>query len=147
VTTSVPGFQPFDGTSAADPHTAAIAALLLSGKPAATPAHIRWALVSSALDLGAPRFGTVSGHGMVMPGRRDIAEYTADLRSQLGRLFASDLLSFRVRARLGPELRMCVSATGDANSPGLSGHDRPRTCSASNGPAGRSTTPGGPRER
>jgi hypothetical protein len=68
VTTSVTGFQPFYGTSAAAPHAAAIAALLLSGKPTATPAQIRSALVSSAIDLGAPGFGTVSGNGIVMPG-------------------------------------------------------------------------------
>jgi hypothetical protein len=66
--TSVPGFQPFYGTSAAAPHAAAIAALLLSGKPTATPAEIRAALVSSAIDVGAPGFDTVSGAGIVMAG-------------------------------------------------------------------------------
>ncbi|SEF38079.1 Subtilase family protein [Amycolatopsis pretoriensis] len=69
VTTSVPGFERFNGTSAAAPHAAAIAALVLSAKPAATPTQVRTALLSSALDLGAPGFGTVSGNGMVMPGR------------------------------------------------------------------------------
>jgi hypothetical protein len=68
VTTSVPGFQPFYGTSAAAPHAAAIAALLLSGKPTATPAQIRSALVSSAIDLGAPGFDTVTGNGVIMAG-------------------------------------------------------------------------------
>jgi hypothetical protein len=68
VSTSVAGFQPFYGTSAAAPHAAAIAALLLSGKPTATPAQIRTALISSALDLGAPGVGPVTGNGMVMAG-------------------------------------------------------------------------------
>ncbi|WP_370966810.1 S8 family serine peptidase [Amycolatopsis sp. cg9] len=68
VATSVAGFQPFFGTSAAAPHAAAIAALLLSGKPTATPAQIRSALVSSAIDLGAPGFDTVTGTGVIMAG-------------------------------------------------------------------------------
>ncbi|MFJ7215801.1 S8 family peptidase [Amycolatopsis sp. NPDC098790] len=68
VATSVTGFQPFFGTSAAAPHAAAIAALLLSGKPTATPAQIRSALVSSAIDLGAPGFDTVTGTGVIMAG-------------------------------------------------------------------------------
>ncbi|MDS0135520.1 MULTISPECIES: S8 family serine peptidase [unclassified Amycolatopsis] len=68
VATSVAGFQPFFGTSAAAPHAAAIAALLLSGKPAATPAQIRTALVSSAIDLGTPGFDTVTGNGVIMAG-------------------------------------------------------------------------------
>ncbi|WP_372670932.1 S8 family serine peptidase [Amycolatopsis kentuckyensis] len=68
VATSVAGFQPFYGTSAAAPHAAAIAALLLSGKPTATPAQIRSALLSSAIDLGAPGFDTVTGTGVIMAG-------------------------------------------------------------------------------
>lgn len=68
VATSVAGFQPFFGTSAAAPHAAAIAALLLSGKPTATPAQIRTALVSSAIDLGAAGFDTVTGNGVIMAG-------------------------------------------------------------------------------
>ncbi|MEV8612276.1 S8 family serine peptidase [Amycolatopsis sp. NPDC051373] len=68
VATSVAGFQPFYGTSAAAPHAAAIAALLLSGKPTATPAEIRSALVSSAIDLGAPGYDAVTGAGVIMAG-------------------------------------------------------------------------------
>ncbi|GAA4553621.1 S8 family peptidase [Amycolatopsis samaneae] len=68
VATSVSGFQPFYGTSAAAPHAAAIAALLLSGKPAATPAEIRTALESTAIDLGAPGFDAVTGKGVIMAG-------------------------------------------------------------------------------
>ncbi|MEW2506964.1 MULTISPECIES: S8 family serine peptidase [unclassified Amycolatopsis] len=68
VATSVAGFQPFYGTSAAAPHAAAIAALLLSGKPTATPAEIRSALVASAIDLGAPGYDPVTGAGVIMAG-------------------------------------------------------------------------------
>ncbi|GAB3740033.1 S8 family serine peptidase [Amycolatopsis oliviviridis] len=68
VATSVSGFQPFFGTSAAAPSAAAIAALLKQGKPAATPAEIRNALTSTAIDLGAPGFDPVTGAGVIMTG-------------------------------------------------------------------------------
>ncbi len=51
VQTSVPGFAPFFGTSAAAPHAAALAALALSGHPGLRPAAIRRALARSTLDL------------------------------------------------------------------------------------------------
>ncbi|MFD8500917.1 S8 family serine peptidase [Amycolatopsis sp. NPDC059657] len=66
--TTVAGFQPFFGTSAAAPHAAAIAALLLSGKPAATPAQIRSALIASTIDIGAPGVDSVTGNGVIMAG-------------------------------------------------------------------------------
>ncbi|HET6286673.1 MAG TPA: S8 family serine peptidase [Amycolatopsis sp.] len=68
VATSVSGFQPFFGTSAAAPSAAAIAALLRQGKPTATPAQIRTALTSTAIDLGAPGFDPVTGAGVIMTG-------------------------------------------------------------------------------
>ena len=67
VSNSVPGFTPFYGTSAAAPHAAAIAALLLSYDPALTPAQVRTALTSTALDIGAPGFDRDAGNGIVMP--------------------------------------------------------------------------------
>ena len=63
---AIPGFNPFFGTSAAAPHAAAIAALLLSFSPTPTPAQIRNALTSSALDIEAAGFDRDSGAGIVM---------------------------------------------------------------------------------
>ncbi|MBO0719866.1 MAG: S8 family serine peptidase [Blastocatellia bacterium] len=65
VSTSVPGFTSFFGTSASAPHAAAIAALLKSAKPKAPPAQIRDALTKTALDIEAPNFDRDSGAGII----------------------------------------------------------------------------------
>jgi hypothetical protein len=67
VTTDVPNFAPFCGTSAAAPHAAAIAALLMSHRPDLTPAQIREALTTTSLDIETPGWDSASGHGIVMP--------------------------------------------------------------------------------
>jgi len=66
VTTSVPGFYSFFGTSAAGPHAAAIAALLKSYNPALTTTQIRNVMTNSALDIEATGFDQDSGSGIVM---------------------------------------------------------------------------------
>jgi hypothetical protein len=68
VTTDVPGYAPFHGTSAAAPHAAAIAALLKSYNPALTAAQIRSLLTSTALDIMASGVDRDAGWGIVMPG-------------------------------------------------------------------------------
>lgn len=66
VRTSVSGFDPFYGTSAAAPHAAAIAGLVLSGNPGIDPAEVRDALISTAIDLGEPGVDGVTGHGVIL---------------------------------------------------------------------------------
>jgi fimbrial isopeptide formation D2 family protein len=69
VSTAAPGFNPFYGTSAAAPHAAAIAALIKSGAPGITPAQVRTALVSTAIDIEARPTDAVdpdTGAGIVM---------------------------------------------------------------------------------
>ncbi len=66
VATATPGgFNPFLGTSAAAPHAAAIAALMLDASPGATPAQVRQAFASSALDIMAPGVDRDSGYGLL----------------------------------------------------------------------------------
>jgi subtilisin family serine protease len=63
VSTTLTDFSPFFGTSAAAPHVAAVAALLLSKNPFLTPAQIKTALTTAAVDIGAPGFDSVAGAG------------------------------------------------------------------------------------
>jgi hypothetical protein len=60
------GFNPFYGTSAAAPHAAGIAALILQARPDYTPAQVRAAMQATALDTMAPGTDRDSGYGIVM---------------------------------------------------------------------------------
>lgn len=68
VTTGVSGFNPFYGTSAAAPHAAAIAALVMSAHPSMTSAQVKNAMVSTALPVFFYNTRTV-GSGIVMADR------------------------------------------------------------------------------
>jgi hypothetical protein len=58
-------FEPFCGTSAAAPHVAAIAALLMERSPLATSAEVRDVLTGSSVDLGMSGFDFAQGFGRV----------------------------------------------------------------------------------
>ena len=64
--TSVPGFAPFYGTSAAAPATAAIAALVWSKYPSLKNTQVRALLEKSCLDIEGPGFEINSGNGILM---------------------------------------------------------------------------------
>lgn len=53
------------GTSMAAPHVAGAVALLLEANPSLTPAQVRTALLSSALDLGVPGADPLYGAGLL----------------------------------------------------------------------------------
>ena len=58
-------FPNFFGTSAAAPHAAAVAALVLEANPTFTPAEIYQRLEDTAQDLGAPGRDNVTGEGLI----------------------------------------------------------------------------------
>lgn len=59
------GIDDFFGTSAAAPHVAGVAALMLDANPGATPAQVQSALQASAIDMGAAGFDNDSGAGLI----------------------------------------------------------------------------------
>ena len=65
VTTTTPGFETFFGTSAAAPHAAAVAGLLLQADPTLTPQQIEELLEGTATDIEHAGFDDVSGFGLV----------------------------------------------------------------------------------
>jgi len=68
VATSFPGgsvFNPFFGTSAAAPHAAGLAALLLGKVPSLTPRQLGRALQDATLDLGPLGPDNTYGHGLI----------------------------------------------------------------------------------
>ncbi|MCP5425142.1 MAG: S-layer homology domain-containing protein [Gammaproteobacteria bacterium] len=80
VSTATPGFDPFYGTSAAAPHAAAIAALLLDADPSLTSANfagilnsnaddVRALFAATALDIEASGTDRDSGYGIIMADR------------------------------------------------------------------------------
>jgi subtilisin family serine protease len=69
VVDKVSSWDHYDGTSMATPHAAAVAALIWSVNPAATPAAVEDLLKKNCDDLGAAGYDTTYGHGRVNADR------------------------------------------------------------------------------
>jgi PKD repeat protein len=93
------GIDDFFGTSAAAPHAAGVAALMLQADPTLAPAQIKATLGSTALDMGAAGFDYDSGSGLIQadaaiaalstPGNTaPTAGFTIGSRSGLDVIFA-----------------------------------------------------------
>ncbi len=63
------GFPNFFGTSAAAPHAAGVAALMLEAAPALSPSSLYATLESTAADMGAAGFDFDSGFGLIQADR------------------------------------------------------------------------------
>jgi Subtilase family/FG-GAP-like repeat len=55
----------FNGTSAAAPNAAGVASLVWSANPTLTAVRLREILAATAVDLGAPGYDALTGHGLV----------------------------------------------------------------------------------
>lgn len=55
----------FFGTSAAAPHAAAVAALMLEANPGLSPTQVRSLLVASSIDMLTPGFDFITGSGLI----------------------------------------------------------------------------------
>ena len=66
VSTRTPGFTSFYGTSAAAPHAAGIAALIMQARPNYTPAQVKAAMRATALDSMGAGVDRDSGYGIAM---------------------------------------------------------------------------------
>ena len=89
---STSGYGSFSGTSAAAPHIAGAAALLLSAEPTRTPSDVQTLLESNAPDMGAPGNDNIYGSGQLKLGNATpppalVTNFTAgdgeDLKSTL----------------------------------------------------------------
>jgi hypothetical protein len=116
VTTSVPGFAPFFGTSAAAPHAAAVAALVKSYNTNLTTSEIRKILTSSALDVNPVGTDETSGAGIVMalPALRILTNpgSGSSSGSSAGKLSVSSsagLLNLKLTGTIGESYQVEVS--------------------------------------
>src|SRR5262249_25901020 len=70
----------FFGTSAAAPHVAGAAALLISSRPTVSGAQVAAHLEATALDVGGPGTDPLTGHGLIQlqPFPPEVSTYPAD---------------------------------------------------------------------
>ncbi len=124
--TSVTGFSPFYGTSAAAPHAGAIAAMIKCYKPSLTSAQIRTLMTSTALDIGAAGLDRDSGSGIVMalqslqgtaaPDVLTVAETGLDASGPYAGPFAPTSGTYTLTNTSGSPLNWTAASTQSWNS-------------------------------
>ena len=102
-------FPSFPGTSAAAPHAAGVAALLLEKQPGLSPASIISTLENTAVDMGPPGFDFDTGFGLI--------QAAAALQAISGAHLSLGLMLNRQTASGGDQVQMDVT---EANTgPGM----------------------------
>lgn len=92
------GFANFFGTSAASPHAAAIATLVLQHDSLLTPQEVYQRLSDTAQDIGAPGYDNIYGHGVInaydaVMGAPDSVAYSAGQPYSVNETFENGALS------------------------------------------------------
>jgi subtilisin-like proprotein convertase family protein len=124
VTSLAAPFARFFGTSAAAPHAAGIAGLVLSGNPTATEGELREAFAATALDLTPAGVDDRTGHGVVRADR--LLDYTGATPQPLVRAQQPQLgaITGDGDAYLEPgetaTLQLPVTNAGDGTATGIS---------------------------
>lgn len=121
VSTSLSGFRPFFGTSAAAPHAAAIAALLLQVHPGITPAQLRSAMTATAIDLQTAGWDRDTGAGVV--DAYGAVQSVAAPAPTVDRLYGSDryATSAAISGGFAPGVPVALVATGENFPDALAG--------------------------
>jgi subtilase family protein len=101
----VPGFPSplFFGTSAAAPHAAGVAALMLEMRPALPPATVYSILENTALDMATPGFDLDTGFGLI--------QADAAVRTALGASLSLGLTLNRHSASAGDPVQLTLART------------------------------------
>ncbi|HJQ83656.1 MAG TPA: S8 family serine peptidase, partial [Candidatus Binatia bacterium] len=112
--TGAAGFpDPFFGTSAAAPHIAAIAALVLDANPSLSATQVKQVLQDAAVDLGAGGFDFVFG-----AGRADAAQAVAD--AGVGTTTTSTTTTATQTTDTATTTQTATSSTAPSTSPSTS---------------------------
>ena len=93
VSTTLPrssGLNPFYGTSAAAPHAASIAALVMSAKPDLTISQLNTALKAGSLDIGPLGYDVTTGSGLI---RADLAVRSVLSPIEVSKAFSPNALT------------------------------------------------------
>lgn len=104
-------FPNFFGTSAAAPHAAAVAALLLQARPSLTPAQILAAMQTTAIDMGTAGVDNDSGAGLIQADRALATLVAPDL--------AVSLTSAESAVLVGQTIAYTISVANQGNSAAL----------------------------
>ncbi|RCX31777.1 PKD domain-containing protein [Thioalbus denitrificans] len=119
------GTPDFSGTSAAAPHAAGVAALMLEARPTASPDAVQAALESTAIDMLAAGYDPDSGHGLVRADQAVAAIGAANLPPTAAFTWSPDNLDVQFTDQSGDDDGTVVAWSWNFGDGGTSGVRNP----------------------